>query len=105
MQGARALAARHHRRVALSVVSCAGRAGCLCAGSRALNPSARAAPPSLPLASSTVAERAVPGAAAPPLQSWMTRLGRLTFPTALFSYPLYLLWGQPGASHSHYDPQ
>lgn len=35
--------------------------------------------------------------------NWV-KLGRLSLPFALLSYPLYLIWGTPGRHHSHYDP-
>ena len=34
----------------------------------------------------------------------MAKLGRLTFPTALFAYPFYLWNRSPGKQGSHYDP-
>lgn len=34
----------------------------------------------------------------------MSKLGRLTFPTALFAYPFYLWQRSPGKKGSHYDP-
>lgn len=38
------------------------------------------------------------------LQDPMAKLGRLTFPTALFAYPFYLWNRSPGKQGSHYDP-
>lgn len=35
---------------------------------------------------------------------WQARLGRLTFPASLLSFPFYLIWGSPGRAHSHYHP-
>ncbi|KAI8476515.1 MAG: fatty acid desaturase-domain-containing protein [Monoraphidium minutum] len=35
---------------------------------------------------------------------WQARLGRLSFPGSLLSFPFYLVWGSPGRAHSHYHP-
>lgn len=35
---------------------------------------------------------------------WQARLGRLTWPVSLLSFPFYLIWGSPGRAHSHYHP-
>jgi omega-3 fatty acid desaturase (delta-15 desaturase) len=35
---------------------------------------------------------------------WQGRLGRLTFPWSLLSFPFYLIYGSPGRVHSHYHP-
>ncbi|GBF95171.1 hypothetical protein Rsub_07884 [Raphidocelis subcapitata] len=35
---------------------------------------------------------------------WQARLGRLSFPFSLLSFPFYLVWGSPGRAHSHYHP-
>lgn len=35
---------------------------------------------------------------------WQARLGRLSFPASLLSFPFYLVWGSPGRAHSHYHP-
>jgi len=41
----------------------------------------------------------VPGAQEP-----LARLGRLSFPAALFAYPFYLWKRSPGKEGSHFDP-
>lgn len=38
------------------------------------------------------------------VQDPVSKLGRLTFPTALFAYPFYLWQRSPGKKGSHYDP-
>lgn len=38
------------------------------------------------------------------MQDSMGKLGRLSFPLAMFAYPFYLWKRSPGKTGSHYDP-
>lgn len=38
------------------------------------------------------------------MQDAMGKMGRLSFPLAMFAYPFYLWKRSPGKTGSHYDP-